>query len=375
MCNAMDLSFYMDNKQRITLPIFFLMLILTLIIPLLFSQIVIRYIYTDWLEPESTAGSVMLAESVVTHQLDPFKKNILILGNSRIGEGFSAKLANANVKNQEYNFVALAMPGTTPRIWSYVLRKIDSKRNKFYAIYVMAENYNDTAEENYNERDLDSAYLSGIFRLEDLLTYPSSFESPKKINGAIKNILLPVTLLQKDIGKFLTHPLKRIKNVKLWRRDFFLWIVDYGGKEEQLPPLDNIESFTSVLDLVDSSKKSGMEWYFKSVQYCNKTYVYSFHYNSHWFGEIGQQYANRAVHLGAFMIPRGPYHNMMGCDVSLKGSLAILNSKGLLELIPNQFSSELEKPEYFFDHLHMNSAGRREFSAKLAVAIVNQLEN
>lgn len=62
----------MDNK--VNLSVFLKVLILVLAIPLFFSQLLIRYVYTDWLEPESTAGIIMLADSVVERQLDPTKK-------------------------------------------------------------------------------------------------------------------------------------------------------------------------------------------------------------------------------------------------------------------------------------------------------------
>lgn len=363
----------MDNK--INLSVFLKVLILVLAIPVLFSQLLIRYVYTDWLEPESTAGIIMLADSVVARQLDPTKKNILILGNSRIGEGVSAKIANATIKDTDYHFVVLGLPGTTPRIWSYVLDKIDKNSNRFYAVYLMAENYNDTAEENYNDRDLDSSYLSGLLSLSNLSGYPSSFDDSKKVDKAIRSILFPISLLQKDMIQFIAHPKKRIKKVLLWRKDYFAWTYDYGGNEVSLPELDTIENAPTVLNQLSAAQKPGLEWYFGSVKYCNKTYPHSFRYNSRWFGEIAQHYSASAVRVGAFMIPRGPYHNMMGCDTAIAGSFEALHKKGLLELVPNQISFDLERPANFFDHLHLNGVGRKAFSEKLASSIVEQLDN
>lgn len=365
----------MENSAELNLGKFIGVVVAIIAIPLIFNQVIIRYIYTQWLEPQSTAGTVMMAETVVNKQLDPAKKNILIIGNSRIGEGFSASVANNNVNNSEYNFVSLALPGTTPRIWSYVLKKIDGDANRFYAVYLMAENYNDTAEENYNDREIDTAYLSAIFTLKDLSTYPSSFDDPKKSAEAYKSILLPIGPLQKDLIQFLKNPKQRIKQVTQWQKDYVNWTAGYSGRPERLPEINDLNNSSAVLGQLLDWQKPGMEWYFQAVPKCNQEYLHSFRYNSLWFGDISEHYAKRAVNLGVFMIPRGPYHLQQNCSSQLKGSLASLQSKKRITTVSSEIATTLEKPEYFFDHLHINSAGRSLFSKNLAIAIEKQLED
>lgn len=365
----------MDKHVTSSLAKFVVIVLSVLIIPLVFGQIVIRYVYTQWLEPQSTAGTVMMATYVMKQQWDPAKKNILIIGNSRIGEGFSAKLANSSVDNKDYNFVALGLPGTTPRVWSYVLKKIDKDASRFFAVYLMAENYSDTAEENYNNREIDTAYLSAILTLGDLLTYPSSFDSSEKQSEAFRNVLFPLASLQKDFIQFLKNPIQRFKQVELWRKDYVKWIADYSGRPERLPALDIMANTSTISGQLLDWQKPGMEWYFQAVPKCNQEYLHSFRYNSRWFGEISEHYSSSAVHVGVFMIPRGPYHQQFGCDAELKGSLKSLLTKGRVELLPADIATALEKPEYFFDHLHINAAGRPLFSKNLAVAIEKQLED
>lgn len=365
----------MDKSNQVTLRRFLVILVAILSIPLLFNQLFIRHVYTQWLEPESTAGTIMMASSVVQQQLDTTKKNILILGNSRVAEGFSAKLANSSINNNEYHFVSLALPGTTARIWSYVLRKIDKDRNLFFAVYLMAENYNDTAEENYSDRDVDTAYLAAILTLSDLRTYPSSFDNHKKKVAAFKNILFPIAPLHKDVIQFIQNPFKRVERVLLWRKDYVNWSADYPGRDERLPELTSADKFDSVLQQLAGPRKSEIEWYFQAVKKCNKEYPHSYKYNSLWFGDIERYYAGSSARLGVFMIPRGPYHQLMGCDASLRGTLGALHNKGVVEVVSSKVSTELEQPEYFFDHLHINATGRKVFSVTLANAIVAQLDN
>lgn len=365
----------MNKDKPVSLLQFFAILLLIIAIPLAFSQLLIRYVYTQWLEPNSTAGTVMLAATQIEKKYVPGKKNILVVGNSRVGEGFSEQVANAAIDNEKYNFISLGLPGTTPRIWFYVLKKLDPQAVKFHAIYLMAENYRDTAEENYNDREIDTAYLSAILALGDIASYPASFEDPKKVSAAFYSVLFPIMPLQNDLTKFIANPRARIKAVRLWRKDFVTWTAGYNGRDERLPLLENIQQTEAVIAQLPEEKKSVMKWYFDAVKHCDQEYLHSFRYNSRWFGDISASYANRAVRVGVFMIPRGPYHQQMGCNSTLNGSLKLLEEKNRLTLVPADLTLDLEQPEYFFDHLHVNAAGRKIFSARLATAIVNQMED
>lgn len=365
----------MNANNNVSLTRFVVLVLLVIAIPVAFSQLVIRYVYTQWLEPQSTAGTVMMAASAIQQQWDAKKKNILIIGNSRIGEGVSAKLANNAINNNEYNFVVLGLPGTTPRVWFYILNNIDKNASKFFAVYLMAENYSDTAEENYNDREIDTSYLAAILTLNDVSTYPASFDDEKKSADAYHNILFPIAPLQKDIMQFLKNPHARINEVKLWRKDYMKWIADYNGRSERLPDLDQLTNAPVALAQLADWQRPGMEWYFRAVPKCNQEYLHSFRYNSRWFGAISEHYSRSAVRVGVFMIPRGPYHHQQGCESKLKGSLAVLQRKGRIDLISSDIATVLERPEYFFDHLHINGAGRSLFSKNLAVAIENQLED
>ena len=79
--------------------------------------------------------------------------------------------------------------------------------------------------------------------------------------------------------------------------------------------------------------------------------------------------------VGVFLIPRGPYHAALNKPAEAEGSLKILERKGMISLVDTAVSLPLEKPEFFFDHLHMNATGRAEFSRNLAKAIITQLKN
>ena len=59
--------------------------------------------------------------AIERHYRDPTRRNILVLGNSQIGEGFSAQIADAASArgDSKAHFVNGSIPGTTPRVWDY----------------------------------------------------------------------------------------------------------------------------------------------------------------------------------------------------------------------------------------------------------------
>ncbi len=64
----------MEENAKFNLVKLIYVVVAIVAIPVIFSQVVIRYFYTQWLEPQSTAGTVMMAEAVINKQLDPTKK-------------------------------------------------------------------------------------------------------------------------------------------------------------------------------------------------------------------------------------------------------------------------------------------------------------
>ncbi|HZW51965.1 MAG TPA: hypothetical protein VFF05_08890, partial [Rudaea sp.] len=62
-----------------------------------FDMLVFRSgVYAPLIEFESTAGSVVTATRAIDTYFDPARRNVLVLGDSKVGQGFSALLADAS---------------------------------------------------------------------------------------------------------------------------------------------------------------------------------------------------------------------------------------------------------------------------------------
>ena len=84
-------------------------------------------------EPDSNAGAVVNALLVLDRHFRPGVRTVLVLGDSRVAEGFSGPLARAG---SEVDFISLSIPGSTPRTWYYLLREINRRGYRYEAVLI-----------------------------------------------------------------------------------------------------------------------------------------------------------------------------------------------------------------------------------------------
>ena len=83
-------------------------------------------------------------------------------------------------------------------------------------------------------------------------------------------------------------------------------------------------------------------------------------------GRIASRYASSGTRLRLACLPRGPYHEALGIEWRPHGALQDLQREHRLEILDTADVRTLERPEYFFDTIHLNREGRVAFSAMLA---------
>ena len=342
-------------------------------IPLLLDQFVMRSHYPRFVEPESTAGTTVLARDVVEAEYRPDMHNVLVIGDSRIGEGFSPVLANQIGHPKGINFVRLGLAGTTPRVWHYVLRTIDPQRNRFVAVYLMAASYrDDDVHEDLANRALDTAYLAPMLEWRDLFDYPASFTDETAFKQARLAVAFPESALHRDLVAFLGAPRARIKKAMIWHQGYPNWLRDYPGRPEAMPNAPQPFAADAVLATMQGRAHDELADYFRQVHAPAIDASKAFAYRSQWYGRIAASYAQTATSINVFLIPRGPYHTALNVTAAPNGALANLADKHLVRLMPTALGTSYEHPEFFFDHLHLNAKGRTAFSTSLAEAVVTQ---
>ena len=335
-------------------------------------------LYYRWAEPDSTAGSVVRTMMTIRRDYEPERRNILVLGNSRIGEGFSAQVADSTSSRSDLHFINGSVAGTTPRGWYYLLRTIDPEANRFAAIALMVDY--DVAETRLDMTNytLDTPYLMPLLRLSDFEDYPDSFTDDAERERARRGILLPLQAMHDDVRDMLAHPFKRRHVLRSSRRNAAYWAAHYGGRDEVLPDLQLDDAGMPVdwgADADAAQLKPRLEPYFHELRNPppDKLQATNAAYLRAWLARIAQRYSSSNVPLIVFVVPRGPWHESQAHVPMLAGPVAELAAAGRVTPLPGDAFVSLEQPRFFFDAAHMNRYGRDRFSRLFAQQIAERV--
>jgi hypothetical protein len=328
-------------------------------------------LYLRWVSPDSGLGNLFYAMRF-TAKSPAVQGGMIVLGDSRMAEGFSARLASEEGQRlgASHAFFNSAVPGTTPRVWYYMLRHYRDLGVRPAAVVLMAESFRDAPSGAAADRLSDIAYVHPYVGWKDIATFPLSYlTTPRRIE-ALEAVLFKGWLFQGDIEDFIRQPLKRIKVVELWRKHGGEWIDGYPGHDESLAGL------TLNLATGDIGWPPGPETLPRAV----RDYVADFEknrgdprgtidaarYNRDWYGATAELCHEMGAKLIVFRLPRGPLHYLAAPQGEPRGALTELAAAGDAVLIDENMFDDLEHPGFFFDQLHMNRAGRENFSPRLA---------
>lgn len=336
-------------------------------------------LYYRWIEPRSTAGTTRGAIRVVEHSYDLGRRNVLVLGNSRIGEGFSSVLADEATKGAGLHFINAAIPGTDPRVWYYVLRQVDAQAEHFAAVVVPVPYDPETVAAPPADYSLDIAYLAPWLRLDDFLDFPASFDDPSLTQRARRAIAFPGQPMREDVAALLASPLQRRRDVSIWRRHYVGDALRYGGRAEALPDLALDPKTLQPLDWLgrEAELKPKLSGYLAALASpphpSAQARARNDDYYREWLRRIAQPYRAHGVPVIVIEVPRGPFHGAHAAVPAAAGAVAELAATGLLTVLPGDSFVDLEQPRYFFDGLHLNRAGREQFSPRLARLVATAL--
>ncbi|HZL56127.1 MAG TPA: hypothetical protein VFC21_03555, partial [Bryobacteraceae bacterium] len=193
--------------------------------------------YSKYLEPNSTAGQVEYHLFWFRRMKVPKVPDVLVVGDSRIAEGFSCPIASSAVGGKVH-FVNFGMPGSSPRVWYYTLRDMEKDRNRFSAITIAFDRYSDAdGGERIQDRPTDLNFLAGRLRLGDCADFSRSFTDPGSRRNALTACFLRGLAFRSDVREFLSDIPGRLARTRDWRNNGAGYIDGYGGKPEDLTGL------------------------------------------------------------------------------------------------------------------------------------------
>ncbi|MBS0591642.1 MAG: hypothetical protein JSR65_13540 [Proteobacteria bacterium] len=352
------------------LPLLKLLAALVLVLLVLDGLVFRSGLYAPWIEMNSTAGATVGDLQFIRKYTHPAAKNILVLGNSQIGEGFSAPTADQAVGASGLHFVNGAIAGTSPRVWNYLLREIDPASDRFAAIAMMVDYDPAHWTGLFADYSLDSSYAAPLLRLSDLFDYPATFLDRNERERARRTILLPLQAMRLDILDFIAHPLRRYREIVHSRPAWLEAAARYPGRDTALPdlPIDDTLDMPTDWGAQGKELQAKLEPYFHGLKISasKDTLAANIAYEHEWIGRIAARYRAKGIPVFVFSVPRGPWHGTLVAPAQPNAALLDLSRAGLIRILPGDAFVSFEKPGFFFDTLHMNHLGREAFSQRFA---------
>jgi hypothetical protein len=320
--------------------------------------------YSRYLDPRSSAGSVE-SRLYWLSRPDPAKApEILVVGDSRMAEGFSAPLADQTTEGR-FHFWSLGIPGTTPRAWYYELRDADPTRRRFAKIAIAIDQYADEdREDDPADFILDLNFVIMRLRLSDCFGFAASMVQFDHKMHALSGCLFKGATLRSDLQAFLFDRPDRIKRADDWRKNGLAYIGDYGGRSQDLDGLTADFEHRTIHyppGQTDATRDiiARMVLPAPVPQHGALT-----RYRERWLTGILNLYKDSPTHIVFFELARAPLPKPEGRAPQTWLHEAIEHPN--VTALPQSTFRDLERPQLFFDGLHFNKTGRHIFTRRLA---------
>ena len=321
-------------------------------------------LYSHVLEPDSSTGLLQSILDDEKRRAVAGPREVLAIGHSRMG--FRARAANELEGETGYRFATIAMPGSTPRVWYYMLRDVDPTARRYAAILIGVDEYDDEDYEDLSNREMDIRYVTPYLGWADVLPFAASCPEWPTRWLAARAALFKGYAYRADFQDFLAHHKDRTKKIAVSRRedgprrynqpwgsyDVTGLSVDWKTRTIHFPEGSTElqkQIITEVL-LRGTAEQTGLRG----------------KYLRQWYGRIVERYRGSRTKIVFLRLPRGPVvpPMLVACKTAVARELAASNVQ--VRLLPEDAFDSLEQPRFFGDPMHLNHVGSQEFSRMAA---------
>lgn len=336
--------------------------------------------YSDYLEPESYAGSYEATlRNEKTRRLTGSHR-VLVLGDSAIAEGFSAPLANGAIDDRDWFFSSAGTPAATPRAWFYLLRDLDPAATRYNVIVLPLTDYEDADGleppdiDKEADRDVDLNRLIVRLRFGDILSFPFTYLDPEKKFTAFAGTLFKGYVYSRDVQEFLRHPDARLDKVDLFYDHSREWKDAYTGQTGTLEGLTYDparHAFTFPPGLSAAAREA-----IQARHHPERLRVEGYRraYREKWLGAIIDRYKATGATIILFRVPFRPVPLRVAIPANGTTFVEQAQRNPNVVVLDRDLFGDMETPGFFFDAYHLNSKGRAEFTPRLARAVVQAAE-
>ena len=327
-------------------------------------------LYASILAPDSYAGRLEVLARAERQRSASGLKEVLVLGDSRMAEGFSTMVANELGSAAGFKFVNLTEPASTVSSWYYMLREVDPSARRYSAIVVP---YGIGYEPSTADL-LRISMAAPLLRYGDCFRFPSAFQRWSGRFRAFTACILRGSAYQSDVTDLLEHPIARIRSVqqeaeRMRSRDV------YKGRDYDLVGTcydPGTGQITFAPKLTEAQRQAVRKSLIQPSQSDTES---SLKLQRDWIPRILNRYSNSSTAIVLTPMPRGPFAELPGFSKAYHPILPNSVIQRTTFSLPDQTFDFLEKPEYYFDAFHLNAKGRQRFTETLVSELVGRLRS
>jgi hypothetical protein len=324
-------------------------------------------LYVSILAPSSYAGRVERITLAEKKRAPSGLKEVLVLGDSRIAEGFSATFASELGSPAGLKFVSLAEPAASANTWYYMVREVDPTKRRYSAIIIP---YGLGYEPN-NADPLRISMTAPLLRYEDSFHFASGFQRWSGRFRAFIAGILRGSAYQDDVVDLLAHPIARIKNVRQADRTYSR--SEYKGRDYDLVGTSYDAATGQVTFAPKLTEAQRLAFRKSLIQPSQSETDYSLKLQRDWIPRIINRYADSPTVIVLTPLPRGPFLELGGFSKGYESVLPASVIQRTSFSLPRHAFEFLEKPEYYFDAFHLNAKGRQKFTETLVSELIGRL--
>ncbi len=307
----------------------------------------------------------------------------LVIGDSKIAEGFSPTVADAASHDAPLKLIGCPAPGISLRGIYYTLRRLDPAPRSLSHDRGAALDFYDAfpiLDDELDERMLDADMLAPILGLGDYLDFVRSLPDRPQAAKALLSRLVGSATWAADVRDLLAHPQQRRIDVG-WRtaaaeREEYA----YDGRPEDMRGLA-FEAATHTIrypSRLTPSQRAAVDVYYEPLPEAESrrqadrfaAYVHR------WTNRLVADYHGSRTTLVFVRMPEGPTPlPRLEPPAGAPSLVAELAGHAGVEVVDSAAFASLERPELYFDMLHLNAAGRAAFSRKLVEVLLRLARN
>lgn len=297
------------------------------------------------------------------------KQDVLVLGHSKIEAALSEKQFEQESPNA--NMVLASSGGTTEKMWYYLLRHVDPDRNRYAAIVVPIDTYKTPPLETDAENLIDVAqFLAPMLTASEWRDLIPTYTNPDVRGKVVVGALVSSHLYALDLQDLLLHPINRKQDLEFGNAAGPTFLFDWEGYDGDLTTLEIDRPHAKILHAppqLDPFRQAEAEFRLRTPPPEHVgIWTQRYHeFRKHWFSRIVDLYAGSQTKLIFVQVPRWPFDMPMLLPIPGGPDLRdfVKPSKNVIVIDEDAFT-DLEKPEYFYDVLHVNKHARREFTTR-----------